>query len=268
MPQLKPRSKPMRTVVLANQKGGVGKTTAARHLTFYAAEQNLRTLVVDFDPQANTTRTLLQMREDNGLQEDSDWLTAAELFGEAKGIPMPCAAGVSVIASDRDLIDVGDGIPLDEFVHRAKRVLDGLKGDYDICIVDTMPTLGKPLYAALVAATDVIMPCSMDQDAVEGLSELYSDINRVKQMGWNTELNVMGILPTCVNTRRKYDREALAQLREAMGDQILSVHLNERGATKLAKHRPVWQNTNGDSHRQAAKEMRAMCKHVFKQLGF
>lgn len=262
----------MITFCLANQKGGVGKTTEARNLLFYAQEKKKRVLATDLDPQRNFTKTILGIYAENfGVDATPPASLTADMLFEKPGKktkmlkPLDCGGNVSLIAATRDLVDVAE-MPL-ESIHRPRAALSELAHEYDIHIIDTPPTLGKTLYAALIASDFVICPCTMDQDAIDGLEELFGDVARVQQLGWNSELTILGLLPNRVNTRRSFDLNALTQLREALGDQVFGNVLYDRAATSVAKDRPVWRAQSGESQILAAKEMRATCAEIFARAG-
>jgi chromosome partitioning protein len=258
----------MKTIAVANQKGGVGKTTTSRNLAFYAIEQGFRTLCVDLDPQKNFSKTLRAFRERNGLpNEAGDVLTASQLFdaGSIGLAPLDCGKGAALIAAERYLVDVAS-LPLDA-LHTPREVLGELQDMFDVCIIDTAPTLGNPLYAALIAADFVVCPCTVDQDATDGLADLFEDVARVQQMGWNPDLVPLGVLANCVNSRRTFDTEGLKQLQEELGEMMLDTVLYERAATKYAKDRAVWQSQRGESHQLAAREMKAVCARIFEKAG-
>lgn len=259
----------MKTIAIANQKGGVGKTTIARHLAFFGAEHGLKVLCVDLDPQRNFSKTMRAVRErhvgDSG--ESLPALMASELF---EGAPLRhealvCADHLALVAADRELVDVA-ARPISA-LHQPRAALSALAARYDLCLIDTAPTLGNPLYAALIAADCVLCPCTMDQDAIDGLNDLFEDIARVQQLAWNPALMTLGLLANRVNTRRAFDRNALVEIREALGDTMLDAVLYDRAATQYAKDRPVWRVQSGESQLLAAHEMKAMCQEVFEKAG-
>lgn len=257
----------MKTIAIANQKGGVGKTTVARNLAFFGIERGLRVLCVDLDPQRNFSKTLRALRErtvgDQGDELKS--LTGSALFdGDAITLrPLQCGEYAALVAADRELVDVASR-PLED-LHAPRAALRKLAADYDLCIIDTAPTLGNPLYAALIAADFVVCPCTMDQDAIDGLGDLFEDIARVQQLQWNTNLVTLGLLANRVNTRRAFDRNALEQLRDELGDVVMEGVLYDRAATQYAKDRPVWRVQSGESQILAAREMKAVCGQIFEK---
>lgn len=255
----------MKTIAIANQKGGVGKTTVARNLAFFAIERGLRVLCVDLDPQKNFSKTLRALRErtvgDQGDELQS--LTGSALFdGDAIELqPLPCSESAALVAADRELVDVAS-LPLED-LHAPRAALAKMAKDFDVCIIDTAPTLGNPLYAALIAADFVVCPCTMDQDAIDGLGDLFEDIARVQQLEWNADLVTLGLLANRVNTRRAFDRNALEQLRDELGEVVMDGVLYDRAATQYAKDRPVWRVQSGESQILAAREMKAVCSQIF-----
>ncbi|WP_230971745.1 ParA family protein [Nitrogeniibacter aestuarii] len=258
----------MKTLAIANQKGGVGKTTVARNLMFWAVERGLRTLAVDLDPQRNFTKTLLSLRERNLDLEavPEPQALATHLFASDQDpVPMDCGQGAALIAATRDLVDVA-AMPL-EALHEPRAALGRLAEGFDLCILDTAPTLGSPLYAALIAADCVLCPCTVDQDATDGLQDLMSDIARVQQLGWNPSLKLLGVLANNVNRRRAFDMQGLTALKDALPQLMLSNTLFERAATKYAKDHGVWQSLRGESTSRAAVEMKAACKEIMDKMG-
>ena len=256
--------------VLANQKGGVGKTSVSRHLIFRALEMKLRTLVIDFDPQANTTKTLLHLAKlaDPTLEisepahvSQHGWLTTAKLFDkQCEAQPMPVNEYASLIAADAELVDIAD-YSLDA-IPQPRLSLEKFADQYDVCIIDTPPSQGKLLYAALAAANFVISPCTLDEDATDGLAALFQDIERVRNEEWNTDLQIMGIQINKMDRSSAHDRKALAALQESVGDLVLSNIIYERAATRLAIRKPVWQGSRGENKGLAAVEMKAACNAI------
>jgi chromosome partitioning protein len=246
--------------VLANQKGGVGKTATARHLIFRGIELRWPTLIVDFDPQGNTTKTVRNLADPDVVAQGG-WLTTSMLFSdECNAEPMPVNEYASLIAADDELVDIADH-SIDSVV-LPRKILQRFGGRYKICIIDTPPSRGKLLYAALAAGDQVIAPCTLDEDATDGLAALFADVGRVRQMGWNPDLNIMGIQINKMVKTSAHDRNALALLRESVGNLVLPDIIYERAATRLAIMRPVWQGNRGENKGAAAVEMKAACNAI------
>lgn len=259
--------KRMKTIVLVNQKGGVGKTTGARHFTFHADEAGLRTLVVDLDPQRNLTRSMLQFGSSSlGVDRDADADCGAHLLFQQEGIlrPMQINERISLVAGTRELINVLE-LPLASVDHARAR-LESLADDYDVCVIDTPPTMSNLLFAGIICAQYLVMPCDLDEDATSGLLDLVEQAEVIRQE-FNPNLELVGVLLNKVNRRRAYDEAQRIAIRNEWGGAVLDVELSERSATKLAKKVPVWKNPRGESDRNAAREMRAVCKEVFNRVG-
>lgn len=260
----------MVSYVLANQKGGVGKTSVSRHLIFRAIEMKLRTLVIDFDPQANTTKTMLHLANlanpELGILEPGQvgaqgWLTTAKLFDESsEAQPLPVNEYASLIAADAELVDIAD-YSLDA-IPQPRRSLQRFVDQYDVCIIDTPPSQGKLLYAALAAADLVVSPCTLDEDATDGLAALFQDIDRVRDEDWNADLRIMGIQINKMDKSSAHDRKALAALQESVGELVLENIIYERAATRLAIRKPVWRGNRGENKGLAAVEMKAACNAI------
>jgi len=258
----------MQTIAVANQKGGVGKTTTARHLTFYGVQKGLRVLAVDLDVQGNFTATLKAIAEENGFAASASGLLASGLFDASNSrAPVQCADRLFYVAADSGILDV-ERRDLEEVIQIGQRRFIELGKDYDVCVIDTGPAVSSLLVVALAVANYAVSPCKPDRDAIAGLAGFFSNVVRVRdETGINPTLAPLGVLPNQVNKNRAYHRSVLGDMRAAWGDGVLPVELYERAAIDVAKDRAVWLTDRGDSRSLAAQEMLTACAHIYKRMG-
>lgn len=251
----------MQILAIANQKGGVGKSTLAVHLAWLALEQGRSVLMVDLDGQANSSRT---------FSDQSSGLTASKLFTAEPGTltetPQAISEKLSLIAADVPVNDV-EGLDL-ETIERPAAHLRALPLPEDtLVIIDTPPTLGRRLLAALIAADAVVSPLALNGYSIQGITDLQKSIQTVVRR-FNHRLKNLGLLANMVNSRSATHAEMLAELHKALGDKLLPVTLGNRVAISDAIDRgqPVWHKTRGESAQRAAREMRAVCSAVLEKL--
>jgi len=196
-------------IAVANQKGGVGKTTTAINLGAALAALGQRVLVIDCDPQGNASRGL-------GVDATPPHLyhvmSGEATIGEAiVGTELP---SLNVVPSNRDLV----GVEV-EFVGKVgwettlKRHLESLGGTYDTVLLDCPPSLGHLTISALVAATGVLVPLQCEYYPLEGVSELVATIRRVRR-NLNPALRITGILLTMFDERTNLARDVAREVRE------------------------------------------------------
>lgn len=261
----------MKTIVVMNQKGGVGKTTVARHLAFYGIEQDKHVLAVDLDPQgvaANFSETFRTMAKTNGFDSSADGLVTSGIFNpEDRRSPTQCADNAWYVAADAGIVNV-ERADLAEIVEAAKTRFAEFDQLYDVCVVDTGPSVLHLLVAALAVGDFAVSPCKPDRDAIAGLAGCFSNIVRVRdELKINPRLASLGVLPNQISKTRAWHRNVLAQMREEWGDGVLPVMLHERAAIDMAKDRPVWRTARGESTSDAATEMKVACAHIYKRMG-
>lgn len=206
----------MKIVAVANQKGGVGKTTTSVNLAASLAAMGRSVLLVDLDPQGNATMS-------SGVDKHNLEITAYDLLVE--GTPLnqvlvPAADnGYSLVGANRDL--TAAEIELLNVDGRENRLANALATgfQFDIIIVDCPPSLSMLTVNALIAAHSVIITMQCEYFALEGLSTLLATIERVKQAG-NSRLEVEGILRTMYDPRNSLTNEVSAQLHKHFGDKV------------------------------------------------
>ena len=252
----------MKTITVANQKGGVGKSTLCLHLAHAARERGQRVLLVDMDKQGS-----LSMSWPMPDQAPADALVASELFsGGAERQPVQIEDGLGLIAADAGLLAL-DGASI-EVTRQPRRSLKRFAKDYDLCLIDTPPALGIRLFGALAAADAVIVPVSIGIYELAGVLELLATITRVQKGGYNPYLRLAGILPMKINQRSREQRDGLAELRSSYAGVVLDTVVQERAAVRTAVQRriPVWRGTRGQSHARAGQEWRAACSEIFGRI--
>jgi chromosome partitioning protein len=206
-----------RVFAIANQKGGVGKTTTAINLAASLAANDLRVLVIDSDPQGNATTGL-------GVTKDPDQPSLYQVLLE--GVPARDAIqateleGLHLISADKNLVGADlelVGIPNREFRLR-ERIAD-IREDYRFVLIDCPPALDLLTLNALIAADSVLVPIQCEFFALEGVSELMDTIDRIRD-SFQHPLQVEGILLTMYDDRTNLTRQVAADLREFFGDQV------------------------------------------------
>ena len=201
---------------VANQKGGVGKTTTAVNLAACVAEAGYRALVVDVDPQCNATVGL-------GLAKDLEPTVYDVLAGDATAAEAIRATDVErldVIPSTSDLAGANVELPtLDGWEGRLRDALAPLRDDYAFTLLDCPPSLGPLTVDALAAADRLIVPVQTEYYALEGLAQLAQSINLIKTR-LNPRLEIAGVLLTMADGRTRLSAEVEAEVRRHFGPLV------------------------------------------------
>ena len=197
-------------IVVANQKGGVGKTTVVVNMAHYYHSQGKKVLVVDLDGQGNASSTI-GIELSIGVESKNLFSTKKLEFNEPK-------KGIGLISADFSLNDVEE---LDlEAVTNPREHLKSIEWA-DIIIIDTPPSIGKRLLGAIIASDYILAPMDLSRFAEDGIGQLMETIDIV-QKNFNPDLQFLGVLANKVNTRSSKQKETLAGLFESLGSNIIS----------------------------------------------
>ncbi len=228
----------MTVLAIANQKGGVGKTTTAINLAAALAALEHRVLLVDSDPQGNATRGLGARAERPHLYHvlaDGVAITEAAV---ATSLPR-----LDLLASDRDLVGVEvEFVGRPGWRHVLERRLAAVRERYDVVLIDCPPSLGHLTVGALTAADGVLVPLQCEYFALEGISELVQTVGRVRNSG-NPRLAIAGILLTMYDDRTNLARDVAAEIRAHFGGKVFEtvVPRNVRLAEAPSHGLPILQ---------------------------
>lgn len=252
----------MKTIVINNQKGGVGKTMLAVHLAWYLAEQELqggketRVLVIDLDGQGNASSVLSEEREVG---------KAADLFDSTKELPTEGKPGISTMVKDARLHSIEmSSVP--QAIRRFQVLQDG----YDYCVIDTPPTWGARNFAAMAVSDFLIAPIEMKGFALNGIKDLLASIDVVekKARGGRTLVN-LGLLPSRFNSHSAEERKRLQEALDSLGDRLMfpgAITLRDSYEAATALQMPVWRLPTSHSVKAASGEMRRVLDIVNTRL--
>lgn len=247
-----------RIIAVANQKGGVGKTTTTINLSACLAEQGQKVLVIDVDPQGNTTSGL-------GIDKNNTENTVYELMlGEASiddCIYKSVMDDLDVIPSNVNLAGAEiDLIDIDDREYILKKIINSLKEKYDFILLDCPPSLSMLTVNAMTAANTVLVPIQCEYYALEGLSQLIRTINLVKQK-LNPELEIEGVVFTMYDARTNLSLQVVenvkANLKQTVYKTIIprNIRLAEAPSHGLPINLYDSKSAGAESYRLLAEEV-------------
>lgn len=252
-------------IAMANQKGGVGKTTTCANLGIGLVQQGKKVLLIDSDPQGSLSISLGYDQPDQlpiTLSDILEKVMDEELEDPKAGI-LHHGEGVDLMPANISLS--GMEVSLVNVMSREKVLkayLDGVKQHYDYILIDCMPSLGMLTVNALAAADNVIIPVQAQYLSAKGLEQLLQTVNKVRRQ-INPKLTIGGILLTMVDSRTNYAKEISGLLRETYGSKIkvfaTDIPHSVRAAEISAKGKSIYAY---DSKGKVAEAYRELTKEV------
>jgi chromosome partitioning protein len=243
---------------IANQKGGVGKTTTAVNVGACIAEAGYRTLLVDVDPQANATVGLGLPRNAPGLYEV---LTGVRAAGEA--LAETVIAGLALLPAGPGLAGANVELPrMEGFEGHLRESLEPLRADFEYILLDCPPSLGPLTVSALVAADRVIVPVQTEYFALEGLAGLLETLELLRRE-LNPGLTVAGMLLTMHDNRTRLGRDVEREVREHFRELVFrtviprNVRVGEAPSYGLPVTHHDPHSTGAEAYFELAKEVAA-----------
>ncbi len=249
----------MKIVAIANQKGGVGKTTTAVNLSVALAEKRLRILLVDLDPQANATSSL-------GMQESEGESIYASLLGEnsiAEKVLPTRIDRLFLVPADLDLAGAEIEIArMSDHLTRLAGALSIFRSDetFDFILIDCPPSLGILMTNALAAADEILTPIQCEYFALEGLVKIVRVVEQVRDSGANDHVEIGGIVMTMFDSRTNLSAQVVTEVRQHFGQRVYqtviprTVRLSEAPSfgKSILEHDP--SGTGANAYRALARE--------------
>jgi chromosome partitioning protein len=245
----------MKTLVLANRKGGVGTTATSCQFAFYLVHRGLRVLLADFDHQGNSSRCLAR----SGLSSTAPFSSSMLLAGQAGASDALPSASLVVVPADDDLSTLERQPDRhNAFVNVLHDFLASVASQFDVCVIDTNPNPDIRYAAALLSANYLLSPIELKQEAIDGIGALLHHgrygVQRVKR-ALNPGLDFIGILPTMVEANA-FQRANLQQLVMAYPSLLIPVHRDGVAGYAFVPNRtavaeaqaagvPLWQLRSG-----------------------
>jgi len=212
-------TKQARVIAVANQKGGVAKTTTAINLAASLALANQRVLLIDLDPQANLTSGVGLKGQATAAGTIYEALTGDHPHGPSFALPTGID-NLSLVPANRQLTGAElELVGLERREYRLRDVVDTLRGGFDYIFIDTPPSLGLLTLNALVAADTVLVPLNCEYFSLEGIADLMATLDRVRA-SLNSRLAIEGVLLTMYDDRTNLGQQVGGNIREFFGEKV------------------------------------------------
>jgi chromosome partitioning protein len=225
-----------KVIAIANQKGGVGKTTTSINLSSSLAAAEKKTLLIDIDPQSNSSSGLSIINHSPSVYEVL--IGTIDINDVIINTYMPfldmLPANINLVGAEIEMVDMENREGL------LKKALVRLQKEYDYIIIDCPPSLGLLTLNALTSADSVLIPVQCEYFALEGLGQLLNTVNIVKQH-FNKNLTIEGVLHTMFDTRLKLSHQVAEEVRKYFGEKVFNtiIHRNVRISESPSYGKPV-----------------------------
>ena len=225
-----------KVIAIANQKGGVGKTTTSINLSSSLVAAEKKTLLIDIDPQSNSSSGLSVINHSPSVYEVL--IGTIDINDVIINTYMPfldmLPANINLVGAEIEMVDLENREGL------LKKALVRLQKEYDYVIIDCPPSLGLLTLNALTSADSVLIPVQCEYFALEGLGQLLNTVNIVKQH-FNKNLTIEGVLLTMFDTRLKLSHQVAEEVRKYFGEKVFNtiIHRNVRISESPSYGKPV-----------------------------